>query len=582
MGRDMSEFWRLVSTRPLPRIHVLSDLHLETGPYVIPPDLDYDILVTAGDIGPVEKAIEWLAALGKPVIYVLGNHEYWGREYADVLPAARAAARGTQVRVLERGTAIIRGVRFVGATLWTDFGSWHPDLVRQASWRMRDYSQITARQWYDTKANRAWFQRQCRHAALEHEGIEQAIAEGRFHPAITYQLHRRSLIWLRRALQRRFDGPTVVVTHHAPTFQSLRAFGVREELLHPANWGWRDDSLFRVAAYASNLDGFLKDHADGIDLWVHGHLHRGMDMLTPGVRVLCNPRGYAQKLLDEESARELELFGHRVTEKTIGCSQALFREQAYRGDAPNFDSQLVVDLERGYERPIRLQTGAPLRALRELTEDVAELVSRLRRTRGANRQYLIRCMNHDLDKFNATIDACLAGITPSLLRCAWDGLDGPFRPWGPLQGTPDDPEEFYSGSLDLMKAWEAWLDALPGLAQAQMTEWAHVSRGILAMLAEAGVDGKIVKLPTTALRRLDGLEHRVVVAQDEERREEWCKRLDEAFSGGIPRKHLIWVWRLADLIDSERARLLTLQDLERFFRSSPAVDHETQISEDHR
>ena len=110
----MPEFWRLVGKRPLPRIHLLSDTHLETGPYVIPPELDYDVLVAAGDIGPAEQAIEWLASLGKPVVYVLGNHEYWGREYSDVLAVAKAAAAGSQVHVLEKGSVVIQGVRFLG------------------------------------------------------------------------------------------------------------------------------------------------------------------------------------------------------------------------------------------------------------------------------------------------------------------------------------------------------------------------------------------------------------------------------------------------------------------------------------
>ena len=55
----MPEYWRLVGKRQLPRIHLLSDIHLETGPYEIPPALDFDILVAAGDIGPVEQAVEW-------------------------------------------------------------------------------------------------------------------------------------------------------------------------------------------------------------------------------------------------------------------------------------------------------------------------------------------------------------------------------------------------------------------------------------------------------------------------------------------------------------------------------------------
>jgi len=69
----------LVLAKPWPKLHLLSDLHLETGPYEIPADLEYDILIAAGDISSsVEQSVSWLAAIGKPVIYVLGNHERWG------------------------------------------------------------------------------------------------------------------------------------------------------------------------------------------------------------------------------------------------------------------------------------------------------------------------------------------------------------------------------------------------------------------------------------------------------------------------------------------------------------------------
>lgn len=564
----MPEFWRLVGKRPLPRIHLLSDIHLETGPYVIPPELDYDVLVAAGDIGPVEQAIEWLASLGKPVVYVLGNHEYWGREYSDVLAVAKAAAAGSQVHVLEKGSVVIQGVRFLGATLWTDYGSWHPDLVRKASWQMRDYSQITAHQWFGVKANQVWFKRYCLSAGFALDFILEATSQGMFHPAIAYQLHQRALVWLTRALRNRFAGPTVVVTHHAPTFESLRAFGIREHLLQPENWGHREDSLVRVAAYASRLDNVLKHHSDVIDLWVHGHLHSGIDVLTQGVRVVCNPRGYAEKPLDEKSAKAFALFGYPVSQEEIERSQAIHREQPYRGDAPGFDHSLVIDLQTGFERPIRRESENPLIELREVTRDATELVSSLRRTRGPNRQYLIRCLDQDLQTFNATLDAFLARIRPSLAKHAWEQSDEPTRPWRPFQDEVDDLPAFYSRAIVFMNNWDAWLQDLPCLVQVRLIEWARVSRAILIMLTEAGVEAWVERRPTTALRRFDALKHRVVAELSEELSEEWGTRLDKAFSGGIPRKHVIWMWSLSDIARDKRADLLTLKDLDDFLRQA--------------
>lgn len=564
----MPEFWRLVGKRPLPRIHLLSDTHLETGPYVIPPELGYDVLVAAGDIGPVKQAIEWLASLGKPVVYVLGNHEYWGREYSDVLAVAKAAAAGSQVHVLEKGSVVIQGVRFLGATLWTDYGSWHPDLVRKASWQMRDYSQITAHQWFGVKANQVWFKRYCLRAGFALDFILEATSEGMFHPAIAYQLHQRALAWLTRTLRNRFAGPTVVVTHHAPTFESLRAFGIREHLLQPENWGHREDSLVRVAAYASRLDNLIKHHSDVIDLWIHGHLHSGIDVLTQGVRVVCNPRGYAEKPLDENSARAFALFGYPVSQEEIERSQAIHREQPYRGDAPGFDRSLVIDLQTGFERPIRRQIDHPLIELREVTQDAAELVSSLRRTRGPNRQYLIRCLDQDLQTFNATLDALLARIRPSLAKYAWEQFDAPVRPWRPFQDDIDNLTAFYSRAIEFMKDWDAWLQDLPCRVQVRLIDWARVSRAILIMLTAAGVEAWVERRPTTALRRLDTLEHRVVVRLSEELCKEWGTRLDKAFSGGIPRQHLVWMWNLSDIPGDKRAGLLTLKELDEFLRQA--------------
>ena len=73
---------------------MLSDLHLETGPYQIPAGLEFDILVAAGDIGPLDLAVPWLAAIGKPVIYVLGNHERFGHDVSG------APARAKKLPVL--------------------------------------------------------------------------------------------------------------------------------------------------------------------------------------------------------------------------------------------------------------------------------------------------------------------------------------------------------------------------------------------------------------------------------------------------------------------------------------------------
>ncbi len=108
------------------RLHILNDLHLEFARWPREIDLnaiDADVTVLAGDIGVGLGGVTWaLAAFRRPVIYILGNHEYFGqRLMPELLAAARTKCRGTHVHLLENDAVVIEGVRFLGCTLWTDF-----------------------------------------------------------------------------------------------------------------------------------------------------------------------------------------------------------------------------------------------------------------------------------------------------------------------------------------------------------------------------------------------------------------------------------------------------------------------------
>ena len=119
------------------KIQIASDLHLDYNERTWPRRQsfravpDRDVLVLAGDIGRgmmartfVEQQLEVF-----PVVYVPGNHEYYGRrtERADVdLRWAELAERHADLHYLAGTSAEIDGVRFWG-------GPWHSDL-----WGARD------------------------------------------------------------------------------------------------------------------------------------------------------------------------------------------------------------------------------------------------------------------------------------------------------------------------------------------------------------------------------------------------------------------------------------------------------------
>ena len=232
------------------KLHILSDLHNELSHYI--PDAtsnNADVIVLAGDIWKSAQGIYWAREMWKnhEIVYVSGNHEFYGSRRKDVMAMQRLAAKETGVHLLENEETVLNGVRFIGSTLWTDF-----ELFGESTknWCMRDAQQGL------------------NDFRVIHEGNRH------FSPMDSVILHEASVAWLEQKLKHEpFDGKTVVVTHHLPSKQSVADRYV-------------DDSL--SACFASNLDDLLGHSA----LWIHGHTHDSFDYEANGTRVVCNPRGY--------------------------------------------------------------------------------------------------------------------------------------------------------------------------------------------------------------------------------------------------------------------------------------------------
>ena len=203
------------------------------------------------------------------------------------------------------------------------------------------------------------------------------MQEHRLHPFIVYQMHQQTLEAFERALAAPHDGPTVVVSHHAPTFEALRLYGVNDESFKPERWvaRFRDESsdLPRIASYASDLDAWLEDHGEAIDLWLFGHLHKAMDFAHLGTRFVCNPRGYWSAPLTADSARTFQLLGYSFTQKDIERSQAAHAEDPYRGDGFDFERSLVLDPCAGLAPALVPKVEEALEQVQELRAELFEL-----------------------------------------------------------------------------------------------------------------------------------------------------------------------------------------------------------------
>jgi predicted phosphodiesterase len=228
------------------RIRVLSDLHLEVAPFD-PPAVAADVVVLAGDIDNGAAGIAWAQRhFAGPVLFVAGNHEPFDAEFHATAAALRAAASGSNVRVLDCEEAVLAGVRFLGCTLWSDFSLYGP-------------------------AGREIAIEALRRVAPDFRVI--AFGGRRFTTDDWLALHHTHRAWLEARLAAPFAGPTVVVTHFLPHPGSIAP----RFATHPLN-----------PAFASDLEHLLARAT----LWIHGHSHAASDYRAGGARVVCNPRGY--------------------------------------------------------------------------------------------------------------------------------------------------------------------------------------------------------------------------------------------------------------------------------------------------
>ena len=222
------------------------------------------ILCVAGDTGllkdyPILKSIlKMLADRFKYVLLVYGNHEYyssvgiWGKEKeywaGKNLPG--------NVHILHNSFVIIDSVVFIGSPLWTDFNNSDPLAMWHAERNMNDFRCIrTAYAPQDSPY-----------------GSPRALL---LSPLQTVEAHREAVQFIREALELFKKNRRVVITHHAPSSQSVSPQYAGDIL----NYAFYTD-LSKLILYSEP------------NLWLHGHMHDNKDYMLGNTRVLCNPAGY--------------------------------------------------------------------------------------------------------------------------------------------------------------------------------------------------------------------------------------------------------------------------------------------------
>ncbi|MDO9483091.1 MAG: metallophosphoesterase [Hydrogenophaga sp.] len=284
-------------------IQLLSDLHLEANPeFMASPAPGAHVLVLAGDIGSYQhrrdggamdepdwglqrfSPLPQYAGWPVPVLFVPGNHEYDALDVDEAHQRLRATCERLGIAWLERETLVVSGVRFVGTTLWSDYDALGGVKAQPAkatrSTRQGAHAAFatpTASAATDPLTHRLRQREKAFRAANFYLTKMAGQRHGRLFDAEAMRaLALECQHWLRNTLAQPFDGPTVVVTHFAPT-------------LHSA------DPRYGLSPGTAGFCNGLDDLLPMADLWLHGHLHCPTDVQVGRCRIVANPLGYAEK-----------------------------------------------------------------------------------------------------------------------------------------------------------------------------------------------------------------------------------------------------------------------------------------------
>lgn len=263
------------------KIAIISDTHHEFNSQVpVLVTQDVDVLVLAGDIDKasrvVDRALEIANGHALNIVFVHGNHEYYGNRidkarrqtdqamqnyYSAHAPETFGTADFPHIFFLDNSSVLIAGYTFVGGTCWTDYNlDGNPHLAAfHAQQGLNDFRRIKV---HDTK-NGSYRRLLSSDILHEHNVTAQYIWDK------LWQYEQADCL-----------GKTVVVTHHAPAAESIDA----DFLGSPLN-----------PAYANNWGNRLA-YERGPRLWIHGHMHCPKDYTIGDTQIICNPYGYPGQL----------------------------------------------------------------------------------------------------------------------------------------------------------------------------------------------------------------------------------------------------------------------------------------------
>lgn len=227
------------------KIRLISDVHQEFyEDKALYANKGEDVLVIAGDLNVGHKTcwnrLQRFAEKTANVVYISGNHEYYGYNIAEFDDYIKRFSYGSNVHFLNPGTVTIDSVTFIGATLWSNFGNDH-FAQQYCGQKINDFYNI-----------RGFNTQEC---------------------VKLYELHAAYI----KSQYEAVEGQKVIVTHFLPD----------SACIDPV---YRGEGMINKY-FANDLGGWISELSD-VPYWLFGHTHSLVDLKIGSTRVIANPYGY--------------------------------------------------------------------------------------------------------------------------------------------------------------------------------------------------------------------------------------------------------------------------------------------------
>lgn len=230
----------------------------------IMPDEKNTVLLLSGDITVADLVdlyrgfFKELSERFKVVLWVPGNHEHYNHDFNQTIEVLQIFARQFgNVFILNNSSYTVDDVEVIGSTLWTDFNRANPASMLYATMYMSDFAG------------------QIGYSFDKYDGDKKERIMGRWTPELSVTEHAIAKLFISERLKKKTKPKTIVMTHHAPSEQSVSP-KYKGSMLNPA--------------FYSNLDDFVIEYEP--DIWLHGHVHQNFDYMIGKTRVIANPLGY--------------------------------------------------------------------------------------------------------------------------------------------------------------------------------------------------------------------------------------------------------------------------------------------------